>query len=242
VHTVSGVALVGKQLDKEGALRAARALARARAIAEETCTSVAGVPTVVHDTADAGWAMQAITGGVTYDESWTEKTAQDGKQVRADLKTMVHPLGGAEAPVLKVTLSPPIVPSATPFGITLNTTKDAYVAVFDWQSDDHVLRLYPFGVDHALAMRAGQPLALPRRGEPPFMTEPRPGLSTDFEALVVVASPQPLDYDGLAQEVAPTVEESMQRAKPVGELFAALAKLQSPLALAVVPYQIVPKP
>jgi hypothetical protein len=239
---VSGEALVGKQLDHEGALRAARALARARAIAEETCASVAGAPAVVRDTADAGWAMQAIAGGVTYDESWLEKTDQDGKRVRTELKARVRALGGGSAPVLKVALSPPVVQSATPFSITLTTETAAYAAVFDWQSDDRVLRLYPFGDQHALPVAAGRALALPRRGEPEFTTEPRPGLTTDFEALIVVASARPLDYDGLAQEVAPTVEESMQRARPVGELFAALAKLQTPLTLAVVPYQIVAKP
>jgi hypothetical protein len=242
VHRVSGEALVGKQLDHEGALRAARALARARAIAEETCASVAGAPAVVRDTADAGWALQAITGGVTFDESWSEKAnLDDGKRVRTDLTTKVRILGGASAPALKVALSPPVVQSETPFGITISTETAAYVAVFDWQSDDRVLRLYPFGVDHALAVAAGQPLILPRRGEVPFMSEPRPGLNTDFEALIVVASAKPLDYDGLAEEVAATAEESLQRAKPVGELFEALAKIQTPLTLAVVPYQIIPK-
>lgn len=240
VHTVSGEALVGKLLDREGALRAARALARARAVAEETCASVAGAPSVVRDTADAAWAMQAIAGGVTYDEHWSESTLDDGQRVRTVLQARVRTLGGG-APAIKATLSPPVVETAAPFGITLSTDQQAYVAVFGWQSDDRVLRLYPFGGQHALPVADGRPLQLPRRGDAPFATEPRPGLTTDFEALIVVASAKPLDYDGIAQEVAPTAEESMQRARPVGELFAALAKIETPLSLTVVPYQIVPK-
>jgi hypothetical protein len=241
VHTVSGEALVGKLLDHAGALRAARSLARARAIAEETCTTLAGAPSVVRDTAEAAWALQSIAGGVTYDESWAETELDGGKRVRAVLKARVRPLGGQGGPVVRAALTTPVVETAVPFGITLTTDTQAYVAIFGWQSDDRVLRLYPFGGQHALPVAAGRELALPRRGDAEFTTEPRPGLTTDFEALIVVASPKPLEYDGLAQEVGATVEESMQRARPVGELFAALAKLQTPLTLTVVPYQIVPK-
>ena len=93
-----------------------------------------------------------------------------------------------------------------------------------------------------LKINPGKPLKLPRLDhEMPFSTAPRGKLTTDYEALIVVASAKPLDYAKLAAEVGTTADESIKRAEPVATLFEALANAQVPLTLTVVPYQIVPK-
>lgn len=240
VQNAAGEAIVGKLLDHDAARRAARALARARAIAEETCAVFAG-PVEIRDAVDAAWAMQAIAGGVTGREQWTDTDLDGGARVRAELTATVRKLGGSAVPTVKAALSAPVITADVPFTFTLSADAPAYVAVFSWQSDDRVLRLYPYGGARELRLAAGQPLTLPRHDEPDLTTEPRPHLSTDFEALIVVASEKPLDYAKMADEPANTLDETMKRAKPVEDLFAALAKVTAPITLTVVPYQIVAK-
>ena len=239
-QTAVGEAVVSKSLDHDAATLAARSLARARAIADETCVAFAGPPRI-NDAADAQWALKAIAGGLTTDEHWHDTDLDKGTRVRAELTAMVHKLGGAGVPTIQAALSATPVQADVPFDITLTADAAAYLAVFDWQSDDKVLRLYPFGVDRVLKINPGKPLKLPRPTEEKFRSGPRPGLTTDYEALVVIASAKPLDYTKLAPEVGTTPEESLKRAIPIAELFEALANTQVPLTLTVVPYQIVPK-
>jgi hypothetical protein len=239
-QTASGEAVVGKQLNQEAARLAAQWLARARAVTDETCVVFAG-PSEIRDPADLQWALKAISGGLVTGEHWTDTVLDNGGRVREDLSATVLKVGGEGLPAIQAALSATPVLNDTPFNITLNADAPGYLAVFDWQSDDRVLRLYPYGSERTLRIAAGKALTLPRPFEEKFRSSPRDGLTTDYEALIIVATAKPLDAAKLAPEVAPTPEESMQRAIPVARLFEALANAQMPLTLTVVPYQIVPK-
>jgi methyl coenzyme M reductase beta subunit len=66
----------------------------------------------------------------------------------------------------------------------------------------------------------------------------RPGLRADVEALIVVASAEPLDAAGMVREAGTSLTETERRSRPVGELFSALAKQKLALRIVVAPYEI----
>jgi hypothetical protein len=236
-----GEAVPSDRFDKDAALRAARALARGRVIAQATGGSLAGAPHLATDLAEGAWALQAIAGGVTYDEAWSVSYPDGGKRVRAVLTARAEPLGNGrpEVPTVQARLSAPVIASMQPFSLVLRADRPAAVAVFGWTADDLVLRLYPYGHQRALQLEAGREMTLPGPGESPFMAAPRPGLAADFEALIVIASRTPLDYESLAREAGATVEESIKRAVPIQDFFASLAR-QGPhdISMQLLPYQV----
>lgn len=236
-----GEAVPNARFDKDAALRAARALARARIIAQATGGSLAGAPRLATDLVEGAWALQAITGGVTYDEVWEVSYPERGKRVRAALTARVEPLGNGrpDVPAVQAKLSASVIPSMKPFSLVLRADRPAALAVFGWTADDRVLRLYPFGPQRALQLEAGREMTLPGAGEEPFMAAPRPGVAADFEAIIVIASRDPLDYESLAREAGTTVEESLARAVPIQDFFASLAR-QGPHAISMrlLPYQV----
>ncbi len=235
----SAEAVVKGAMDHDAASRAARALARAGVIAQKTTPLIDGTPVMVNGLTDGANAMQAIAGGLPLDEQWTMRDLDGGKRVRADLVARVKAVNGADAPAVRAVISSPVVENDKPFGLTLASDTTAYVAVFGWTSDDLVLRAFPYSGHPPVILSPGKPVSLPRRGEQPFASELRPGVAADFEALIVVASSQPLNYDQIAMEPAPTAQESLQRAMPIGRVFDALAKLPGSIGVTIVPYQLV---
>jgi hypothetical protein len=238
----SAEAVVKGALDHDAAARAARALARAAVIAQKSTPLVDDTPVMVNGLTDGATAMQAIAGGITTDEQWVMQDLDGGKRVRADLIAKVKALGGGDAPIVHAVISSPVVENGKPFALTLSSAATAYVAVFDWSSDDLVLRVFPYARHPPVVLAPGVPVTLPRKGEQPFSSDLRSGASADFEGLIVVASSQPLNYDQIAMEPASTFEESLQRAVPIGRVFDALAKLPGNISVTIVPYQLVSAP
>ena len=239
--SADGVATIVPPFDEASAVRAARALARARVVAQAQGRPLASAPSAVRDVAQATWAVQALAGGITTDERWgrVEKLEQS---VRVSLDAQVVSLDRGAALDLKASLPVSMLRAGTPFTLQITTAEAASVAVFGWIADDTVVRLYPYGRQRDLRTAAREPLVLPRQNEPPFMSEPRPGVEADFEALVVIASKAPLAYDRLAREVGATVEETMANARPVQDFLRELATLaarpDAAVALKVVPYTV----
>jgi hypothetical protein len=231
-------ALIKGALDGDAATRAARALARARVIAQKTNPLLDDTPVMVGSLTDGAIAMQAISNGLTSDEQWTTDR-HDPTRVIVTLRATVKAVGGGDAPRVTPEISAPVVTSGKPFQLTLTSNATAQVAVFDWTSDDLVLRAYPYAGHPPVVVVPGHALTLPRKGEEPFASSLRPGVSADVEALIVVASSRPLDYDRIAQEPAPTVEESLKRAVPIADVFDALSKLPGNISVSIVPYQLV---
>ncbi len=227
--------------DEASAVRAARALARARVVAQAQGRPLANAPSSVRDTAEATWALQALAGGITADERWAPVKAQD-RSVRVSLEARVVSLDRGAGLDLKASMPMARVKAGAPFTLQISTAEAASVAVFGWIADDTLVRLYPYGRQRDLRTTGRGPLVLPRDNEPPFMSEPRPGVPEDFEALVVIASKAPLPYDRLAREVGATVEETMANARPVQDFLRELATLaarpDASVALKVVPYTV----
>jgi hypothetical protein len=235
----SAEAVVTGALDHDAASRAARALARAAVIAQKSAPLLDNAAIMVNGLSDGANAMQAIAGGLPIDEQWTMRDLDGGKRVRANLVARVKAVGGGDAPAVRAVISSPVVRTDQPFSLALSSGAPAYVAVFDWTSDDLVLRAFPYAGHPPVVLSPGKPVSLPRAGEEPFRSDLRPGVAADFEALIVVASAQKLNYDDIAMEPGPTVEESLRRAAPIGRVFDALAKLPGAISVTIVPYQLV---
>jgi hypothetical protein len=238
----SAEAVVTGALDLDAASRAARALARARVIAQKTDPLMDDTPVMVNGLTDGAIAMQALSGGLTLNEQWQMDKLDGGKRVRATLTATVKPVGGPTAPRITAVISTPVVQTEAPFKLTLTSNAPAYVGVFDWTSDDKVLRAYPYAGHKPVVLAAGTPLTLPRPDEDPLTSDLRPKVAADFEALIVVASSQKLNYDKIAQEAGATLDESLAREVPIADVFAALAALPGDISVSIVPYQVVAKP
>ena len=237
----SAEAVLSKALDRDAASRAAKALARARVIAQKTNPLLDDTPVMVSGLTDGANAMQAIAGGITSDEQWSIEDLDGGKRVRATLIARVKEVGGRDAPRVRPVISSPVIATEAPFSLVLSSDTAAYVAVFDWTSDDLVLRAFPYAGHPPVILAPNKPVTLPRLGEQPFASALRDGVAADFEGLIIVASGQPLDFDRIAMEPGATVEESMRRAVPIQSVFDALAKLPGSISVSIVPYQLVAK-
>jgi hypothetical protein len=237
LRRATGEALLASMPDRIAALRAARALARARLLGLDG--AVRGVaPARIAGIADAMWALGAIEGGVTYDEHWApDEDIAGGAAVRVTLRARVQRLDDPDAPVVRATAKP-VIAAGQNFSFTLRSDRRANVGVFAWLSDDSVLRVYPYRDFGPLVVQPGRPRTLPEPREQPIRQETRDNLPADFEALIVVSSVTPLDYDCLAGEPGIDEKQSLLNAVPIGAFFAALARQRAPIRIQVLPYEI----
>jgi hypothetical protein len=239
--TATADAVVKAPLDLDAATRAARALARARVIAQST-NQLQTVPLIINGLTDGAKAMQAIAGGVTTAERWDDPQVIDnGARVRVTLHAKVRPLGSRDGPKVTAVMSSGVVESGAPFRLTLSSDTPCVVAVFGWTSDDQVTRLYPYGRHPAVSIGPGKSADLPRSDEGEIGSELRPGTVADFESLIIVASAQPLNWDKIANEPGKTYADTNAQGRSAQEVFEALAQLPGRFSVNIVPYQVVAK-
>lgn len=234
-------AVVSEGLDREGAIRAMRNLARARVVAQAL-----GVPPpsidVVRTEADG---VRALTGtldrGIPVDERFSEPRPDGDGGLEAELDARVAEVGATARPRVEASLEKNEFRAREPIRITLSAKEAAHAAVFAWGADNRVVRLYPNPKAPDLALEAGSRVILPRAGV--MWSEPMPGSDEDHEAFLVLASGGRFVLDALAR-LAPMAGESpektMQAAVSGAGFFDALSEGLDPsrLALIVLPYRV----
>ena len=228
-----GEARAGARFNLHAATRIARSLARARLV---TTALRLEAPQVERgrEVADATALLTVLSRGIPFDESWRHED-RPGRLVITNLRAKVKALDAAAAPKIEAALSTKIVGAEEPFSLKVKLDREGYLAVFVWQADDTVLRLYPRPDARPVVIVPGQDLSLPRQGESPFMSVPMPESDSDHEAMVLVASTSKLAFD----KFAPAVGGNVMAGVKAGTFLARLAKHQgSPLALKILPYQV----
>ena len=233
-------AVVSGELDRAGATRAMRNLARARVVARALGLPPPSID-VVRTEADG---VRALTGtldhGIPVDERFSGPSPDGSGGLEAELEARVVRVGDEGRPKVDASLGGNEFRAQEPIRITLSAAEAVHAAVFSWGADNRVVRLYPNPKAPDLALEARSRVTLPRAGEGYIRSAPMPGEAEDHEALLVLAGGGRSAFDGLAGLAGQTLEETMQAGNVSGAaFFDALARLDtSRLALIVLPYRV----
>ena len=232
-------AVVSEGLDREGATRAMRNLARARVVAQALGLPPPSID-VVRTEADGVRALTGTLGhGIPVDERFSGPRPDGAGGLEAELDVRVVEVGATARPRVEASLDKNEFLAQEPIWITLSAEAAAHAAVFAWGADNRVVRLYPNPKAPDLVLEAGSRVTLPRAGDGYIWSAPMPGNAEDHEAFLVLAAGGPLALDGLAGQAGGSPEETIQAAVSGAGFFDALAGLDtSRLALIVLPYRV----
>lgn len=235
----TGEALLYRGLGYTDAIRGARLLARRRLMAASL-----GTPMPAMDMARAPADLVALLAGypdaVPTGERWRERFGFDDSY-GAELVGGASELGGPSAPGVEARLDRRELVAGEVLGIGLTgTRRRAYVAVYAWQADDSVVRLYPArAASGPFVIDVGAGLTLPSVGEPVYGVAPMPGDRVSVEAVVIVASSAPFDVDALAPAASANVVDTLAAATDSGAFLAAVGGMDvATVDLAVLPYSV----
>lgn len=181
--------------------------ARARLIAAATGVAL---PLPFGRERDEAALLRMAEHAAIYEERW------DGN---GRLEATIATVGGTLAPPLEARLASDLLAEGGRIALAVFAAPARrHLAVYGWQADDRVVRLYPDAGGAAIAVDSGEPLALPAAGMAVYRVALPKDLSRATEAVVVLASSRPFDAAGLAP-VAATVDAGV----PAAGFFAALA-------------------
>ena len=230
---------ISDRLDREGAVRAMRNLARARVVARALGTPPPPID-VIRSEADG---VRALTGtldhGIPVDERFSDPWPDGPDGLKAELDARVVKIGVTVRPRVRASLKKKELRAREPIRIKLSSEEAVHVAVFGWGADNRIIRLYPNRAVPDLTLEAGGSVILPRAGEGYIWSAPMPGNAEDHETFIVLAAGERLAFEGLTRQAGDSVEKTIQAGVPATSFFAALAKLDtSRLALIVLPYRV----
>jgi uncharacterized caspase-like protein len=242
----TGIARITKTHPKEEAVRSARALARAKAIASKLPPSSFGLlPNFADSSAEAAELLAYMSRGLTYEEAWTPPEASNNL-VKVDLRAKVRLLEGERR--LNGSIEPTAdVIAGQPYRLKLIAKKDATIGVFAWQGDGTVVRLYPENAQRQVLLKGGEAVSFPRADDfyPAIASSNMPGERRNHEALIVVTGAGKIAFDRL---VPTAIAEKAQHSKAPqatpnllegGEFLAKLVALpEADLEVLVLPYEV----
>jgi len=242
VYSAVGEAVISDKLDYDSATRAARNLARARVVAQAL-----GIPgpavTLIESEADAAHALtRTLTNGIPVEERFTDtQPTGPGRRVAVEIRARVKPVGTVLVPDIRAKLNKGTFRAMEPIYMDVSSSATTFVGIYSWGADNRVVRLYPNPNSPTLAIEPDSPLLLPREKDGRFMSMPLPGRDNpeDHEALILVASSSPADFEGLAPMVGETLAQTMSRSTSGSQFFNALGQLDlSRMSVHILPYQV----
>ena len=236
-YHASARAVPSEEFGVESAKQAAKNLARARVVKQAL-----GVKPEIDDVRSDADGMRllywTLGHGIPANESFGLSEDRDGGW-KVNLSARVVKVGSEVRPRFEAKLGQDQLRAMDPIRIELSATEAVHVAVFVWGADNHVVRLYPKWKAPNLSLSADERLSLPRSGEGKIVSAPLPGHTENHEAVIVIASGQPLEFAKLAPLPGSSVKETMTVAVSGSRFFDNLAKLDlSRAALTVLPYRI----
>ena len=233
-------AMPSDSLHEETAAEAAINLARARVVARALGVEAPAFDVVTLE-AEGIAALKTLAYGIPVDEEVEPLEYATGER-HVWLRARVVKVGSHMRPDVKAALTKDKLKAREEFGITLSAAATVHVGVFAWGADGGVVRLYPYEKVRQLIVPAGGRVNLPRRisgGYGGFWSAPLPGHAENHEAIIVVASVEPLDFNRIRANIGSSATETMSVAIPAGNFFDALGKLDlSQATLLVLPYRV----
>ena len=238
-YHASARAVPSEEFGVESAKQAAKNLARARVVVQALGLAKPEIDDVRSDADGMRLLYWTLGHGIPANESFTGPSEDRDGGWKVDLSARVVKVGSEVRPKFEAKLGQDQLRAMDPIRIELSATEAVHVAVFVWGADNHVVRLYPNRKAPNLSLSAGERLSLPRSGEGKIVSAPLPGHTENHEAVIVIASGQPLEFAKLAPLPGSSVEETMTVADSGSRFFDKLAKLDlSQAALTVLPYRI----
>ena len=238
-YRASARAVPSEEFGVESAKQAAKNLARARVVAQALGLKKPAIDDVRSDADGRRLLYWTLGHGIPANESFTGLSEDRDGGLKVNLSASVVKVGSEVRPKFKAKLVQDQLRAMDPIRIELSATEAVHVAVFVWGADNRVVCLYPNRKAPNLSLSAGERLSLPRSGEGKIVSAPLPGHTENHEAVIVIASGQPLDFAKLAPLPGSSVEETMTMAAPGSQFLDKLAKLDlSQAALTVLPYRI----
>lgn len=233
-------AIISPNLDRPSAERAARNLARGRVVAQALGIRAPGVTDVMSE-ADGVLTMGKILNeGIPIEERFTTARV-DGNRLEVELQARVRKVGSTIRPALKARLESSVVRAYAPLKIQIDAEETLHLAIYSWGADNRVVRLYPGGNVSELTIRSGERVYLPRAGENRILSAPLPlpGNVADHEAIIVVASAKPKNFEKLAPLAGGSLAATANVAVTGGVFFDRLVRLDiSRLSVSFLPYQV----
>ena len=238
-YHASARAVPSEEFRGESAKQAAKNLARARVVAQALGLAKPEVDDVRSDADGMRVLSRTLGYGIPANELFTGPPEDRDGGWKVNLSARVVKVGSEVRPKFEAKLVQDQLRAMDPIRIDLSATEAVHVAVFVWGADNRVVCLYPNRKAPNLSLSAGERLSLPRSGEGKIVSAPLPGHTENHEAVIVIASGQPLDFAKLAPLPGSSVEETMTMAAPGSQFLDKLAKLDlSQAALTVLPYRI----
>lgn len=239
-YHASARAVPSEEFRVESAKQAARNLARARVVAQALGLAKPKIDDVRSDADGMRLLYRTLGHGIPANESFTGLSEDRDGGWKVNLSARVVKVGSKVRPKFEAKLGQAQLRAMDPIRIELSATEAVRVAVFVWGADNHVVRLYPNRKAPNLSLSAGERLSLPRSGEGKIVSAPLPGHTENHEAVIVIASSQPLDFAKLAPLPGSSLDETMALEDSSGSrFFNKLAELDlSQAALTVLPYRI----
>ena len=246
-HTIAGArrydaegrAMPSDSLHEETASEAAVNLARARVVAQAVGVEAPAFEVVTSE-AEGIAALKTLAHGIPVDEQIEPGHDAAGER-HVWLKARVVTVGGRMRPDVQASLTKNDLKAREKYGITLSASATVHVGVFAWGADGRVVRFYPNAKVRNLIVPAGGRVSLPRDDDEyqDLWSAPLPGHTENHEAIIVVASIEPLDFNGIRANVGSSTAETMSVAIPAGSFFNALGELDlSQATLLVLPYRV----
>jgi hypothetical protein len=172
---------------------------------------------------------------------WSNERHVAEDRVEVSLRARLKPIGGPDAPEIKAYNEKQVYRRGERLALRVTGKRGrSNIAVYAWQADDSVVRLYPSMNNSPIALDAGRTLAFPTRGEPHYAAVPLAGASESREALIVIATSGGFSPNDLAPPAGGTPERSVLDAVSSGGFFQEVSRLDlRHLTLRVLPYRVV---
>lgn len=232
-----GVAEAGRGLRFDELGMAALTAARGRVVADALDLRQ-DLNAIVSDHAGIAAGLRILERGLPYDARW-RVNATTANRLSGLLRAKVVRLGGGDAPLLEATIDRQIYYTGDSLRISARVSGGrAYLALYVWQADASVVRLWPSENQAAIVSDSAK-VVWPGLRDVEVAVAPMPGVPQSTEAVVVVASAVPFNADRLAPVLGSSAGESLATASHGSAFLDQLAALDTArITLKVLPYRV----
>ncbi len=211
--------------DRREALQVARTLARAKIalMASSGRNHLQRDREQITNLNDAMDYLETLSGGFPYEETW--QTSEGEGEFTVRLRARLRKTDPAQD-WIRAEVIPRVLSDRQSLTIKLDGLLDSTVAIYAWQADNTVVRLYPAQKGEPMDIRAGQRYKLPQSNDHirALKVRPMPNSLGNHEAIIVLASDQPNGISALAPGIGATNPED--KLPSTDEFLNRLSKLQ----------------
>ncbi len=203
--------------DRREALQVARTLARAKIamMASSGRNHLQRDREQITNLNDAMDYLETLSEGFPYEETW--QTSEGKGEFTVRLRARLRKTDPAQD-WIRAEIIPRVLSDRQSLTIKLDGLLDSTVAIYAWQADNTVVRLYPAQNGNPMDIRAGQRYKLPQTNDhiQVLKVRPMPNSLGNHEAIIVLATDRADGISALAPGIGankklPTTDEFLNR-------------------------------